>query len=129
MLILLLLSLEINQAELLDRCFKASYILGPFEITSHSLEKAEPSYSVNFEFLGSDSALLHLEAEFERHPGAQEYEVAQRRWVKVQGNNQHGDLRPPLQAAVIEFGRYASTFSPTRYESPRVNRISERTGS
>lgn len=99
-------SLEINQAELLGRCFKASYLLEPFETTSRSLEKPEPSYSVNFEFAGSDSALLRLEAEFERHPGAQEYEVAQRRWVKVQGNNQHGDQRPPLQAAMIEFGRY-----------------------
>ncbi|KAL1885590.1 hypothetical protein Plec18167_001085 [Paecilomyces lecythidis] len=101
----LLPGLEIPQAELLGRCFRASYLLEPLESTSQSLEKAEPSYSVNFEFLGSDSALLRLEAEFERHPGAQEYEVAQRRWVKVQGNNQHGDQRPPLQAATIEFGR------------------------
>ncbi|KAJ9291149.1 hypothetical protein DTO280E4_4412 [Paecilomyces variotii] len=101
----LLPGLEINQAELLGRCFKASYLLEPFETTSRSLEKPEPSYSVNFEFVGSDSALLRLEAEFERHPGAEEYEVAQRRWVKVQGNNQHGNERPPLQAAMIEFGR------------------------
>lgn len=55
---------------------------------------------MNFEFDGSYNAVLRLEAEFGRHGGAQEYEVAQRRWVKSQSTG-----RPPLQAVIVDSER------------------------
>lgn len=61
---------------------------------------------MNFEFLGSNNALLRLEAEFERRPGAQEYEIAQRRWLKPRKNGHTYDERPPLQVSTVDFQRY-----------------------
>ncbi|GMF72721.1 unnamed protein product [Aspergillus oryzae] len=66
--------LPVSQDELLARCFMSTDLLEPYESTSCSLKNAEPAYSVNFEFLGSNNALLRLEAEFARSPGAQEFE-------------------------------------------------------
>ncbi|KAI9928829.1 hypothetical protein MW887_002050 [Aspergillus wentii] len=97
--------LSIGQDKLLAKCFKATKLLEPYESTSHSLEHAEPAYSVNFEFLGSNNALLRLEAEFAKSPGAQEYEITQRRWLRPRKSGQSTHKRSPLQLAVIDFER------------------------
>ncbi|KAE8364209.1 hypothetical protein BDV27DRAFT_172493 [Aspergillus caelatus] len=97
--------LRVGQDELLARCFMSTDLLEPYESTSCSLKNAEPAYSVNFEFLGSNNALLRLEAEFARSPGAQEYEVTQRRWLRPRKSGQSRDRRPPLQIGVIDFER------------------------
>ncbi|KAE8376290.1 hypothetical protein BDV26DRAFT_282750 [Aspergillus bertholletiae] len=97
--------LRVGQDELLARCFKSTDLLEPHESTSYLLRNAEPAYSVNFEFLGSNNALLRLEAEFARSPGAQEYEVTQRRWLRPRKSGQSSDRRPPLQIVVIDFER------------------------
>lgn len=106
----MLYRLKPGQEELLARCFKATHLLEPFESTSQSLEEAEPAYSVNFEFLGSNNALLRLEAEFARRPGAQEYEITQRRWLRPRKSGQSSDQRPPLQVATVDFQRYVILF-------------------
>ncbi|KAB8220267.1 hypothetical protein BDV33DRAFT_203572 [Aspergillus novoparasiticus] len=97
--------LRVGQDELLARCFVSTDLLEPYESTSCSLKNAEPAYSVNFEFLGSNNALLRLEAEFARSPGAQEYEVTQRRWLRPRKSGHSSDRRPPLQIGVIDFER------------------------
>ncbi|KAE8355587.1 hypothetical protein BDV28DRAFT_146037 [Aspergillus coremiiformis] len=97
--------LQVGQDELLARCFTATDILEPYESTSRSLKNAEPAYSVNFEFLGSNNASLRLEAEFAKSPGAQEYEITQRRWLRPRRSGQSSDKRPPLQIGVIDFER------------------------
>ena len=99
-------SLKIAQDDLLARCFEASDLLQPCESTLTSLEEVEPAYSVNFEFTGNNSSLLRLEAEFAKRPGAQEYEVTQRRWLRPRKNGQTVDGRPPLQIGVVDFERY-----------------------
>lgn len=66
---------------------------------------AEPTFYVNFEFLGKNSALLRLEAEFAKRPGAQEYEITQRRWLRPRKGGQLIDNRPPLQIGVVDFER------------------------
>jgi hypothetical protein len=97
--------LQVGQNELLARCFNATDLLEPYESISRSLEDAERAYSVNFEFLGSNNALLRLEAEFAKSPGAQEYEITQRRWLRPRKSGQSIDKRPPLQIGVIDFER------------------------
>ncbi|OGM47547.1 hypothetical protein ABOM_004195 [Aspergillus bombycis] len=97
--------LQVGQEELLARCFKSTELLEPYESTSCSLKNAEPAYSVNFEFLGSNNALLRLEAEFARSPGAQDYEVTQRRWLRPRQSGQSSDGKPPLQICVVDFER------------------------
>ena len=97
--------LQPDQAELLRRCFEARDLLEPLESTSDSLEKADPLYSVNFEFHGSANAHLHLEAEFAKRPGAQEYETTQRRWVRTRTSSHPSDGISPLQVASIDFER------------------------
>lgn len=105
MLTYLIISLDIDQSELMKRCSLASHLLEPLGTTALSLGDVEPKYTVNFEFEGSDNAVLRLEAEFGRHGGAQEYEVVQRRWVKSQAKGQFTDGRPPLQAVAVDFER------------------------
>lgn len=100
-----ILSLDIDQNELMKRCSLASHLLEPLGKATLSLGDVEPKYTVNFEFDGSYNAVLRLEAEFGRHGGAQEYEVAQRRWVKSQSSGQFTDRRPPLQAVVVDSER------------------------
>jgi hypothetical protein len=89
----------------MKRCTLASHLLRPLGAATLSLEDVEPKYTVNFEFEGSDNAVLRLEAEFARHGGAQEYEAVQHRWVKSQLKGQFTDGRPPLQAVSVDFER------------------------
>ena len=107
--------LRTNQDELLASCFQATALLESYESTIRALERAEPAFSVNFEFLGSNNDLLRLEAEFARCPGAQEYEVTQRRWLRPRSGGQTIDKRSPLQIAVVDFERYV-----TRVPSKRI---------
>ncbi|KKK13592.1 hypothetical protein ARAM_005384 [Aspergillus rambellii] len=97
--------LKIGQSELLERCFKATNLLEPYDSTSDSLKSAELAYSVNFEFLGTDKSMLRLEAEFAKSPGAQDYEITQRRWLRPHPSGQFRDNHSPLHIGVIDFGR------------------------
>ncbi|THC96352.1 hypothetical protein EYZ11_004167 [Aspergillus tanneri] len=97
--------LKVDQNELLERCYKATHLLEPYETTSSSLENAELAYSVNFEFLGSNNSMLRLEAEFAKSPGAQDYEITQRRWLRPRKSGQSSDKQPLLQIGVIDFER------------------------
>jgi hypothetical protein len=72
---------------------------------SSPLRSAELAYSVNFEFTGSDKSMLRLEAEFAKSPGAQDYEITQRRWLRPRTGGHAADQRPPLHVAVTDFGR------------------------
>ncbi|KAL2872030.1 uncharacterized protein BJX67DRAFT_388073 [Aspergillus lucknowensis] len=98
-------ALKVGQSELLERCFNASHLLERCDNTSNSLRAAELAYSVNFEFLGADKSMLRLEAEFAKSPGAQEYEITQRRWLRPRSGGQSADKRPPLHIAVTDLGR------------------------
>lgn len=60
---------------------------------------------MNFEFIGKNSGLLRLEAEFAKRPGAQQYEITQRRWLRPRKDGQSIDSRPPLQIGVVDFDR------------------------
>ncbi|KAL3480197.1 hypothetical protein BJX99DRAFT_267127 [Aspergillus californicus] len=97
--------LKVGQSELLERCFKATHLLEPCDSTSTSLKDAELAYSVNFEFIGTDKSMLRLEVEFTKCPGAREYEVKERRWLKPRISGQTGEKEPPLHVAVIDFER------------------------
>ncbi|KAE8152802.1 hypothetical protein BDV25DRAFT_169933 [Aspergillus avenaceus] len=97
--------LKVGQGELLARCFAATDLLESYESVSCALKDAEPAYSANFEFFGSNNALLRLEAEFVRSPGAHNYEVTQRRWLRPRKGGQASEKRPPLQIGVIDFER------------------------
>ncbi|KAK1150153.1 hypothetical protein N8T08_000052 [Aspergillus melleus] len=97
--------LKVDQKELLTRCYKATHLLEPYDTTCSSLENAELAYSVNFEFLGSNNSMLRLEAEFARSPGAQEYEIRQRRWLRPRKSGQNTERQAPLQIGVIDFER------------------------
>ncbi|KAL4905911.1 hypothetical protein BDW74DRAFT_177607 [Aspergillus multicolor] len=97
--------LKIGQSELLERCFKARDLFEPLDKTSTSLEDAELAYSVNFEFVGADKSMLRLEAEFAKSPGARDYEIKERRWLRPRTDGQTRDKRPPLHVAVIDFER------------------------
>ncbi|KAH1433420.1 hypothetical protein KXV73_003157, partial [Aspergillus fumigatus] len=90
---------------LLARCFEATDILEPCDSVTGKLSDAELAFSVNFEFLGSNNALLRLEAEFAKSPGAHEYEITQRRWLSPRKSGHSADHRPPLQIGVIDFER------------------------
>ena len=106
--------LRTSQDEFLARCFQATDFLEPYESTTRTLESAEPAFSVNFEFLGTDNDLLRLEAEFARCPGATEYEITQRRWLRPRGSGQASDKRSPLQISVVDFERYVVQSSPLK---------------
>ncbi|KAI9371401.1 hypothetical protein BJX61DRAFT_543709 [Aspergillus egyptiacus] len=97
--------LKACQSDILGRCFKAAHLFETCDGTSTSLESAELAYSVNFEFLGEDKSMLRLEAEFGKSPGAREYEIKERRWLRPRDSGQSEDKWPPLHAAVIDFGR------------------------
>ncbi|KAL4741387.1 hypothetical protein BDV11DRAFT_213168 [Aspergillus similis] len=97
--------LKIGQPELLERCFKTKHLFEPIDDASTALEDAELAYSVNFEFLGADKSMLRLEAEFAKSPGAREYEIKERRWLRPRTDGQTRDKRPPLHVAVIDFER------------------------
>lgn len=97
--------LKIGQPELLERCFKAKHLFEPLDDASTALEDAELAYSVNFEFLGADKSMLRLEAEFAKSPGAREYEIKERRWLRPRTDGQIREKRPPLHIAVIDFER------------------------
>ncbi|RAK97070.1 uncharacterized protein BO80DRAFT_201559 [Aspergillus ibericus CBS 121593] len=97
--------LKVHKDELLAKCYKAITLLQPCNNTSASLKDAEPAFSVNFEFLGVNNSMLRLEAEFARSPGATDYEITQRRWLKPRQSGQSNDKRPPLQVGVIDFER------------------------
>ncbi|GIC92027.1 uncharacterized protein Aud_008483 [Aspergillus udagawae] len=97
--------LNLGKDELLARCFKATDILEPCDSVTGNLSDAEPAFSVNFEFLGSNNALLRLEAEFAKSPGAHEYEITQRRWLSPRKSGHSADQRPPLQIGIIDFER------------------------
>ncbi|KAL2819016.1 hypothetical protein BDW59DRAFT_181826 [Aspergillus cavernicola] len=97
--------LKVGQSELLERCFKATHLFEPCDSTSTSLQTAELAHSVNFEFLGADKSMLRLEAEFARNPGARDYEIKERRWLRPRTGGQSRDKRAPLHVAVIDFGR------------------------
>ncbi|KAL4997167.1 hypothetical protein BDV10DRAFT_195401 [Aspergillus recurvatus] len=97
--------LKVGQPELLERCFKATHLFEPLDDASTALEDAELAYSVNFEFLGADKSMLRLEAEFAKSPGAREYEIKERRWLRSRTDGQTRDKRPPLHVAVIDFER------------------------
>ncbi|KAL4984007.1 hypothetical protein BDW68DRAFT_181078 [Aspergillus falconensis] len=97
--------LKVGQPELLGRCFKAKHLFEPLDDASTALEDAELAYSVNFEFLGADKSMLRLEAEFAKSPGAREYEIKERRWLRPRTDGQTRDKRPPLHVAVIDFER------------------------
>ncbi|PLB43845.1 hypothetical protein P170DRAFT_514153 [Aspergillus steynii IBT 23096] len=97
--------LKVDEMELLSRCYKATHLFEPCENTSASLKDVELAYSVNFEFLGSNNSMLRLEAEFSRRPGAQEYEITQRRWLRPRASGQYIEGQSPLQIGVIDFER------------------------
>ncbi|KAL4778845.1 hypothetical protein BJX76DRAFT_352283 [Aspergillus varians] len=97
--------LKVGQSKFLERCFTASHLFEPCDGTSTSLESAELAYSVNFEFLGADKSMLRLEAEFSRSPGAREYEIRERRWLRPRTGGETGEKRPPLHVAIIDFER------------------------
>ncbi|KAK9656238.1 hypothetical protein HCH54_000918 [Aspergillus fumigatus] len=97
--------LNLGKNELLARCFEATDILEPCDSVTGKLSDAELAFSVNFEFLGSNNALLRLEAEFAKSPGAHEYEITQRRWLSPRKSGHSADHRPPLQIGVIDFER------------------------
>lgn len=50
--------------------------------------------------------MLRLEAEFSRMPGAQEFEITQRRWLRPRTSGQYVEGQAPLQIGVIDFERY-----------------------
>ncbi|KAI9038755.1 uncharacterized protein KD926_010490 [Aspergillus affinis] len=97
--------LKVDQKRLLARCYKATHLFEPYDTTCSSLEDVELAYSVNFEFIGSNSSMLRLEAEFARSPGAQEYEITQRRWLRPRKSGQDTERQAPLQIGVIDFER------------------------
>ncbi|EAW07763.1 uncharacterized protein ACLA_024790 [Aspergillus clavatus NRRL 1] len=97
--------LKIGKDQLLAECFGATDILEHLDGTSGMLKAAEPAFSVNFEFLGSNNALLRLEAEFAKSPGAFEYEITQRRWLRPRGGGRSADNQSPLQIGAIGFER------------------------
>ncbi|PLB37459.1 uncharacterized protein BDW47DRAFT_132080 [Aspergillus candidus] len=97
--------LKTKQDNLLQRCYEATDLLAPYERTSSSLKDHELLYSVNFEFQGSNTAMLRLEAEFAKSPGAHEYEVTQRRWLRPRGSGSVTENRPPLQIGVVDLER------------------------
>ncbi|KAL2858329.1 hypothetical protein BJX68DRAFT_262857 [Aspergillus pseudodeflectus] len=97
--------LKVDQSNLLKRCFKATHLIERCDGMSSPLRSAELAYSVNFEFTGSDKSMLRLEAEFAKSPGAQDYEITQRRWLRPRTGGHAADQRPPLHVAVTDFGR------------------------
>ncbi|EEP81097.1 predicted protein [Uncinocarpus reesii 1704] len=92
--------------DLLSRIAAATDLLSPYEATAFTLEQATPLYAVNFEFIGEDSSVLRLEAEFAKSPASGLLEVFQRRWIRPHEGKSFGDQRPPLQIGVIDFERY-----------------------
>ncbi|KAL4809583.1 hypothetical protein BDV18DRAFT_157334 [Aspergillus unguis] len=95
--------LKVDQRELLERVFQANDFLEPID-SSAELKDADLAYSVNFEFHAADkSSMLRLEAEFAKSPGAREYEIKERRWLRPRTKT--GDHCSPLHVAVIDFGR------------------------
>ncbi|KAJ0424731.1 hypothetical protein BJY00DRAFT_309148 [Aspergillus carlsbadensis] len=98
-------ALKVGQSDLLERCFKATHLIERCDSMSSPLRSAELAYSVNFEFMGSDKSMLRLEAEFAKSPGAEDYEITQRRWLRPRTSGQSADQRPPLHVAVTDFGR------------------------
>ncbi|KAL4969145.1 uncharacterized protein BDV14DRAFT_210937 [Aspergillus stella-maris] len=107
-------ALKVAQPELLERCFEATHLLQPYDIAlqrnrgsslSETLRNAELAHSVNFEFLGADKSMLRLEVEFAKTPGAKEYAVKERRWLRPRIDGQSADKKPPLLVAVVDFGR------------------------
>ncbi|KAL3458815.1 hypothetical protein BJX64DRAFT_301724 [Aspergillus heterothallicus] len=98
-------ALKVGQPELLERCFRASHLIERCDDTSNPLRSAELTYSVNFEFSGTDKSMLRLEAEFAKSPGAQDYEITQRRWLRPRTGGQTAETRSPLHVAVTDFGR------------------------
>ncbi|KAL4939989.1 hypothetical protein BDV06DRAFT_224532 [Aspergillus oleicola] len=107
-------ALKVGQPELLKRCFQATHLLQPYDSglkrntnspTPDSLRNAELTHSVNFEFLGADKSMLRLEVEFAKTPGAKEYAVKERRWLRPRVDGQSADKNPPLLVAVVDFGR------------------------
>ncbi|KAL2832714.1 hypothetical protein BJY01DRAFT_239715 [Aspergillus pseudoustus] len=98
-------ALKVGQSDLLDRCSRASHLIEQCDSSSNPLKSVELAYSVNFEFLGADKSMLRLEAEFAKSPGAQDYEITQRRWLRPRTGGQSAEQRPPLHVAVTDFGR------------------------
>ncbi|KAL4924377.1 uncharacterized protein BDV17DRAFT_295490 [Aspergillus undulatus] len=107
-------ALKVAQPELLERCFEATHLLRPYDGTLRrdapaptplSLRNAELTHSVNFEFLGADRSMLRLEVEFAKTPGAKEYAIKERRWLRPRDSGQSADRRSPLHIAVVDFGR------------------------
>ncbi|KAG2415484.1 hypothetical protein HFD88_006675 [Aspergillus terreus] len=97
--------LKVSQEEFLARFYNATDLLETYGSATSLLDKVEPAYSVNFEFLGSNNSMLRLEVEFAKSPLAEEYEVTQRRWLRPRKSGQSNDRRPPLQIGVIDFER------------------------
>ncbi|PWY81981.1 hypothetical protein BO70DRAFT_406219 [Aspergillus heteromorphus CBS 117.55] len=97
--------LKVQHEELLARCYKATHLLEPYDTTTGSLENAEPAFSVNFEFQGNRHSMLRLEAEFTKSPGAHDYEITQRRWLRTRSMGQHNGRRSPLQVGITDFER------------------------
>lgn len=101
---LILIRLELDWEELLDRCSKAGNLelvgsKNPFA----SLSEADPSYSALFEFAGSDKTPLRLETYFKKIPGCPELEASNGRWFKVRSKSERNPHQLPLQFGVIDF--------------------------
>ncbi|KAK2752740.1 hypothetical protein FQN55_005871 [Onygenales sp. PD_40] len=93
------LDFKYKDGDLITRCSQASDILSPFDCNVERLEDTKPLYAVNFEFRDNDDSLLRLEAQFKQSRGSNMFEVSERRWVRLHGN----DKRPPLQIGVVDF--------------------------
>ncbi|EFR01472.1 hypothetical protein MGYG_04480 [Nannizzia gypsea CBS 118893] len=83
-----------GNTNLLAKCSSASHILAPIAGPDTApLKQPEPF------------ALLRLEVEFAKSPSTNNFEVYQKRWIRPQGDDNAGDIRPLLQVAVIDFER------------------------
>ncbi|KAL3491178.1 hypothetical protein BJX62DRAFT_237416 [Aspergillus germanicus] len=98
-------ALKVSPSDIPQRCFSAGHLLVPCDGLRSPSRSPELAYSVNFEFMGSDKSMLRLEAEFTKSPGAQDYEITQRRWLRPRTGGQAADQRPPLHVAVTDFER------------------------
>ncbi|KAF9889228.1 hypothetical protein FE257_007541 [Aspergillus nanangensis] len=99
-----MLSYEQTKGRLIPKCQETT-ILEPLDGATTSLVDIEPAYSVNFEFMGSNNAMLRLEVEFARRPHAREYEITQRRWLRLRKGERSIDKQPTMQIGVVDFER------------------------
>ncbi|RJE19427.1 hypothetical protein PHISCL_08230 [Aspergillus sclerotialis] len=97
--------LKVSPREILERCFKATELIEPIETATTSLEKVDPTLSVNFEFAAETGTLLRLEAEFAKRQFTTQYEITHRRWLKAWEGGQSDGSRAQLHIVGIDLER------------------------